>query len=241
MKPALFAASVLSALLAGLAVPPAAAQEAATLKKLKESGSITLGHRESSIPFSYYDDRQQVIGYSHELMLKVVDALKAELKLAKLEVRLMPVTSANRISLVQNGTVDLECGSTTNNAARQKDVAFAMTTYVEEGRILTKANSGITGIASLNGKTVSGMVHVEGGMVTLTNFSSDEGPDLHLYLANGTTEAAVTAGKEIGKVDYSKATQTFTLPGGVDASQYTNLVEHCDKAKAVFGAAGLAK
>ncbi len=154
MKPALFAASVLSALLAGLAVPPAAAQEAATLKKLKESGSITLGHRESSIPFSYYDDRQQVIGYSHELMLKVVDALKAELKLAKLEVRLMPVTSANRISLVQNGTVDLECGSTTNNLERQRQVAFSTSIFVIGTRLMTRKDSGIRDFADLAGKNV---------------------------------------------------------------------------------------
>ena len=101
-------------------VTPVVAQESTTLKKIKDTGSITLGHRESSIPFSYYDDKQQVIGYSHELMLKVVDEIKTNLKLAKLDTRLMPVTSANRITLIQNGTVDIECGSTTNNLERQK-------------------------------------------------------------------------------------------------------------------------
>jgi glutamate/aspartate transport system substrate-binding protein len=104
---------------------PAFAQElTGTLKKIKETGTITLGHRESSIPFSYYDDKQQVIGYSQELMLKVVDAIKADLKLTKLDMKLMPVTSSNRITLVQNGTVDFECGSTTNNSERQKLVSF---------------------------------------------------------------------------------------------------------------------
>ena len=139
---------------AGLA-QPAIAQESPTLQKIKASGSIALGHRESSIPFSYYDDKQQVVGYSQELLLKVVDAVKAELKLPNLTVKLTPVTSQNRIPLVQNGTVDIECGSTTNNATRQKDVAFAVTTFVEEVRIATKANSGIKSVADLNGKTVA--------------------------------------------------------------------------------------
>ena len=141
-------------LLAALA-QPAAAQEVPTLAKIKSTGTIALGHRESSIPFSYYDDKQQVVGYSHELMLKVVDAVKAELKLPALAIKLTPVTSQNRIPLVQNGTVDIECGSTTNNAARQKDVSFAVTTYVEEVRIAVKANSGITSINQLNGKNVA--------------------------------------------------------------------------------------
>src|ERR1043166_3615428 len=96
-----------------------------TLKKIKDTGTISLGHRESSIPFSYYDDKQQVVGYSHEIMLKVVDAVKQELKLPKLDVKLTPITSQNRISLIQNGTIDIECESTTNNTDRQKQVAFS--------------------------------------------------------------------------------------------------------------------
>ncbi|MBI2277497.1 MAG: transporter substrate-binding domain-containing protein, partial [Dechloromonas sp.] len=114
MKRIAIAAALASALCATV-VTPAQAQESLTLKKIKDTGTITLGHRESSIPFSYYDDKQQVIGYSHELMLKVVDSIKNELKLGKIDIKLMPVTSANRITLVQNGTVDIECGSTTNN------------------------------------------------------------------------------------------------------------------------------
>jgi glutamate/aspartate transport system substrate-binding protein len=132
----------------------ALAQESATLKKIKDSGSITLGHRESSIPFSYYDDQQRVIGYSHEMMLKVVDAVKAELKLARLDTRLMPITSANRITLVQNGTVDIECGSTTNNLERQKQVAFSTTIFVIGTRLMTKKDSGIKDFADLAGKNV---------------------------------------------------------------------------------------
>ena len=133
---------------------PVMAQESATLKKIKDSGSITLGHRESSIPFSYYDDKQQVIGYSHELMLKVVDSIKAELKLAKLDTKLMPVTSANRITLVQNGTVDIECGSTTNNTERQKQVAFSTSIFVIGTKLMAKKDAGIKDYADLAGKNV---------------------------------------------------------------------------------------
>jgi glutamate/aspartate transport system substrate-binding protein len=134
---------------------PAAAQElTGTLKKIKESGTITLGHRESSIPFSYYDDRQQVIGYSHELMLKAVDAIKQELKQSNLQVKLMPITSANRITLVQNGTVDLECGSTTNNTERQKQVAFSTSIFVVGTKLMAKKDSGIKDFPDLAGKNV---------------------------------------------------------------------------------------
>ncbi|MGH8728333.1 MAG: glutamate/aspartate ABC transporter substrate-binding protein [Burkholderiales bacterium] len=125
-----------------------------TLKKIKDGGSITLGHRESSIPFSYYDDNQQVVGYSHELMMKVVEAIKQELKTPNLKVRFNPVTSQNRIPLVQNGTVDLECGSTTNNTERQKQVAFSNSIFVIGTRLLTKKDSGIKDFPDLAGKNV---------------------------------------------------------------------------------------
>ncbi len=149
MKRILIAAAVMAACSA-----PVVAQESQTLKKIKDTGSITLGHRESSIPFSYYDDKQQVIGYSHELMLKVVEAIKADLKLAKLDTKLMPVTSANRITLVQNGTVDIECGSTTNNTERQKQVAFSTSIFVIGTRLMTKKDSGIKDFPDLAGKNV---------------------------------------------------------------------------------------
>src|ERR1700732_1705719 len=114
---------------------PAFAEEpGGTLKKIKDTGVIALGHRESSIPFSYYDDKQQVVGYSHDVALKVVEAVKKELKLPSVAIKLVPVTSQNRIPLVQNGTVDLECGSTTNNLERQKQVAFPITHFVTANR-----------------------------------------------------------------------------------------------------------
>jgi glutamate/aspartate transport system substrate-binding protein len=147
-------AAALATTLSVAAALPAQAQESATLKKIKDTGSITLGHRESSIPFSYYDDKQQVIGYSHELMLKVVDGIKAELKLAKVDTRLMPVTSANRITLIQNGTVDIECGSTTNNLERQKQVGFSTTIFVIGTRLMAKKDAGIKDFPDLAGKNV---------------------------------------------------------------------------------------
>ena len=146
--------AALATVLGASAVLPAQAQESLTLKKIKETGAITLGHRESSIPFSYYDDKQQVIGYSHELMLKVVDDIKANLKLAKLDIKLMPVTSANRITLIQNGTVDIECGSTTNNLERQKQVGFTTTIFVIGTKLMAKKDAGIKDFADLAGKNV---------------------------------------------------------------------------------------
>jgi len=147
---------LLAALLAcWAALPLAQAQEAGgTLKKIKDSGVISLGHRESSVPFSYYDDKQQVVGYSHDMQLKVVEAVKKELKLPGLQVKYTPVTSQNRIPLVQNGTVDFECGSTTNNLERQKQVSFSTTIFVVGTRLLTKTDSGVKDFADLKGKNV---------------------------------------------------------------------------------------
>jgi glutamate/aspartate transport system substrate-binding protein len=144
--------AIAAAFAATLCSSPVFAED--TLKKIKETGTITLGHRESSIPFSYYDDKQQVIGYSQELMLKAVDAIKAELKLAKLETKLMPVTSSNRITLIQNGSVDLECGSTTNNTERQKQVSFSNTLFIIGTRLMTKKDAGIKDFQELTGKNV---------------------------------------------------------------------------------------
>jgi glutamate/aspartate transport system substrate-binding protein len=125
-----------------------------TLKKIKDSGTITIGHRDTSMPFSYYDDKQHVVGYAMDLCYRVVDAIKAELKLPKLEVKLNPVTSATRIPLMANGTTDLECGSTTNNLERQKQVAFSTTYFVTANRYVAKKSSNIHKLADLKGKTV---------------------------------------------------------------------------------------
>ena len=139
--------------LALLATTPVLAQEG-TLKKIKDSGAITLGHRDASIPFSYFDDKQAAIGYSLELCGKIVDAVKAELKMPNLQVKLNPVTSATRIPLMANGTIDLECGSTTNNLERQKQVAFTTTMFVTANRFVSKKASNLKTLADLKGKTV---------------------------------------------------------------------------------------
>jgi glutamate/aspartate transport system substrate-binding protein len=132
------------------------ARPADTLARIKESGVIALGHRESSVPFSYYDDQQRVVGYSHEIMLRAVEAVRGDLGLAALSIRLVPLTSQNRIALVQNGTVDIECGSTTNNVERQKQVAFSSTIFVVATRLLVSVESSkeIRDFPDLAGKTV---------------------------------------------------------------------------------------
>ena len=142
------------ALVAFVAAPVAAQELTGTLKKIKDSGTITIGHRDSSIPFSYYDDKQQVVGYAMDICMKIVDAVKAELKMPNLKVALNPVTSATRIPLMANGTIDLECGSTTNNLDRQKQVGFTNTYFVTANRYVAKKASNIKTLADLKGKTV---------------------------------------------------------------------------------------
>jgi glutamate/aspartate transport system substrate-binding protein len=126
-----------------------------TLKKIKDTGTITVGHRESSIPFSYLDDKQKPIGYAMELCMRIVDSVKTELKMPNLKVNLQPVTSSNRIPLLQNGTIDLECGSTTNSVTRQQQVAFGPTYFVINVTAAVKKTSNINTLGDLAGKTVS--------------------------------------------------------------------------------------
>jgi glutamate/aspartate transport system substrate-binding protein len=144
-------------ILAGLVALPSAslAQElTGTLKKIKDTGSVTLGVRDSSIPFSYLDDKQSYQGYSIDLCLRAVTAIQKQLGLASLNVKMNPVTSSTRIPLMANGTIDLECGSTTNNLERQKQVAFAPTTFVTANRLLAKKSANITKLDDLKGKSV---------------------------------------------------------------------------------------
>jgi glutamate/aspartate transport system substrate-binding protein len=125
-----------------------------TLKNIKETGAITLAFRDSSIPFSYIDDNQKPIGFAMDICYKIVDAVKKELKLSKLEVKLSPVTSSNRIPLLANGTVDLECGSTTNNAEREKQVWFTNTHFLTASRFVSKKSNKLDKIDDLKGKSV---------------------------------------------------------------------------------------
>jgi glutamate/aspartate transport system substrate-binding protein len=146
----------------GLAIVAAAfaltaqAQElTGTLKKIKDTGAITVGYRESSIPFSYLNDQQQPIGYAMDLCMKIVAAVKTDLKMPNLKVNLQPVTSSNRIPLLQNGTIDMECGSTTNSVERQKQVSFGPTYFVINVTAAVKKSSGINSFKDLNGKTIA--------------------------------------------------------------------------------------
>src|SRR5271168_3301363 len=144
-----------AALTLALSACPATAQElTGTLKNIKETGAITIGYRDSSIPFSYLDDNQKPVGYAIDICYKIVDDVKKELKLDKLEVKLNPVTSATRIPLMANGTVDLECGSTTNNAERQKQVSFTNTHFLTASRFVSKKSNNIKSIDDLKGKSV---------------------------------------------------------------------------------------
>ena len=146
---------VAAALAAGFIAAAQAQATHDTLAKIKDTGSVTMGVRESSGALSYTLGDGKYAGFHVELCQRALADIQKKLGLAKLDIKYQPVTSQNRIPLVANGTVDIECGSTTNNLARAKDVAFAVTTYVEEVRIAVKANSGITSINQLNGRTVA--------------------------------------------------------------------------------------
>ena len=165
----------------------AAAQEG-TLKKIKDSGAITVGHRDASVPFSYYNDKQEPIGYAMDLCLKIVDAVKAELKMPALKVNYQLVTSANRIPLMANGTIDLECGSTTNNIPRQEQVWFTMTHFVTANRWIAKKTAGVKTLADLKGKTIvstAGTTNIK----QITEINAAKNLGMNIISANGHPEA----------------------------------------------------
>ena len=143
-----------AALLIGSAMP-AYSGESMVLERIKERGSINMGHRESSVPFSYIGSDGKPQGYSVDLCMKIVEAVKVELELPNLEVNLVPVTSQTRIALMANGTIDLECGSTTNNLTRQKQVDYLSTTFITGTKIASRKGSGIKEIEDLEGKTIA--------------------------------------------------------------------------------------
>jgi glutamate/aspartate transport system substrate-binding protein len=151
-RPGIVALALAAAFCAG----PANAEElTGTLKKIKETGAITIGYRDSSIPFSYLDDNQKPIGFAIDICHRIVDAVKQELKLDKLAVEFNQVTSSTRIPLLANGTIDLECGSTTNNAERLKQVAFTNTHFLTATRYVSKKSSKLNSIDDLKGKSVA--------------------------------------------------------------------------------------
>jgi glutamate/aspartate transport system substrate-binding protein len=159
-----------------------------TLAKVKDTGAITLGHRESSVPFSYYDDNQKVIGYAMDLCYRIVDAVKSDLKMDKIDVKLNPVTSATRIPLIANGTVDLECGSTTNNLEREKQVAFTITHFVTANTFVSKKSANLRTVDDLKGKTIvstSGTTNIK----QITEIGAQRQLDLNIIAANDHAEA----------------------------------------------------
>lgn len=174
--------------MAGLVCTTVQAQENGTLKKIKESGSITLGVRDSSVPFSYLDGDQKYQGYALDLCMKAVSAVQKHLGLGQLDVKLNPVTSATRIPLMANGTIDMECGSTTNNVERQKQVAFAPSHFLTATRLLSKKSSNISGLADLKGKTLvstSGTVNLK----QLTEINAEKKLGINIVPAKDHAEA----------------------------------------------------
>ncbi|WP_310566440.1 amino acid ABC transporter substrate-binding protein [Hydrogenophaga sp.] len=215
----------LIAFAAVLAASAAVAQTADTLKKIKDSGSITLGVRESS-GLSYTIGNGKFVGFHTEMAERVIADIRKQLGMNALEVKYQPVTSQNRIPLVQNGTVDLECGSTTNNATRQKDVSFAMTTYVEEVRIAVKANSGISSIAQLAGKKVATTTgttsvqtlrkHERAASVNFEEVFGKDHADSFLLLESGRADAFVMDGSILAaNIAKSKNPADYKIVGEV--------------------------
>jgi glutamate/aspartate transport system substrate-binding protein len=178
--------SIVAAVL-GLFSLQALAQDS-TLKKIKDTGSITIGHRDASVPFSYYDDKQQPIGYAMDLCHRIVDAVKAELKMPGLKTNYQLVTSANRIPLMANGTIDLECGSTTNNVARQEQVGFTMTHFVTANRWVFKKSANLNKLSDLKGKTIvstAGTTNIK----QMTELNTAQNLGMNIISANGHPEA----------------------------------------------------
>jgi glutamate/aspartate transport system substrate-binding protein len=203
----------------------AQAQTADTLAKVKESGTITMGVRESSGVLSYTLGGAKYVGYHVAICERAIEAVEKAVG-KKLTVKYQPVTSQNRIPLVQNGTVDLECGSTTNNATRQKDVSFANTTFVEEVRIAVKANSAVKSIADLNGKTVAtttGTTSVQtlrknkrAQGITFSDVFGKDHADSFLLLESGRADAFVMDGSLLaGLISRAKNPADFKIVGEV--------------------------
>ena len=168
-----------------LAAAPAFSQ---TLDKIKQSGSITVGHRDASIPFSYYDENQKPIGYAMDICAHIVDAVKKHLNMPNLEVKYQLVTSANRIPLLANGTIDMECGSTTNNLEREKQVSFTNTYFLTSNRWVAKKASNIHSLNDLKGKTIvstAGTTNIK----QITEINAKENLGMNIISANGHPEA----------------------------------------------------
>jgi glutamate/aspartate transport system substrate-binding protein len=199
--------------------------QADTLEKAKSSGTVTMGVRDSSGALSYTLGEGKYAGFHFEICQRIVANMEKAVG-KKLDVKYVAVTSQNRIPLVQNGTVDIECGSTTNNATRQKDVSFVLTTYVEEVRIAVKASSGITSIAQLNGRNVATTTgttsvqllrkHERANGVDFKEVFGKDHADSFLLLESGRADAFVMDGQILaGNIATSKAPADFKIVGEV--------------------------
>ena len=207
-----------------LAMSGAFAQANDTLAKIKSTGTVTMGVRDSSGALAYTIGDGKFVGFHTEMAERILADIQKQLGLPKLDIKRQLVTSQNRIPLVQNGTVDLECGSTTNNATRQKDVAFAVTTYVEEVRIAVKANSGINSIKDLNGKnvaTTTGTTSVQtlrknerAQGIDFKEVMGKDHADSFLLLESGRADAFVMDGQILaGNISKSKNPADFKIVG----------------------------
>ena len=197
-----------------------------TMDKIKSSGAVTMGVRESSIPMSYTTGDSRFDGYHVEVCRMILSDIKDRLGMSTLRINYQPVTSQNRVPLVQNGTVDIECGTTTNNSARAKDVGFANTLYVEEVRIAVKANSGINSISQLAGKKVATTTgttsvqllrkHEKANGVNFEEVFGKDHADSFLLLESGRADAFVMDGSILaGNIANAKNPKDFKIVGEV--------------------------
>jgi glutamate/aspartate transport system substrate-binding protein len=208
-----------------MGIPSSYAESSDTLEKAKASGVITMGVRDSSGALSYTLGDGKYAGYHYEICQRIIANLEKAIG-KKLETKYLPVTSQNRLPLVQNGTVDIECGSTTNNVARQKDVAFVVTTYVEEVRMAVKANSGITSIDQLNGRnvvTTTGTTsvqhlrkHERAANIDFKEIYAKDHAESFLMLESGRADAFVMDGQILaGNIANAKIPADFKIVGEV--------------------------
>ena len=212
----------------GLFSAPAAFAQQSTLDKMRSSGAVTMGVRESSGALSYTLGDGKYAGFHVEICNTVLRDIQKQLNMKTLDIKYSPVTSQNRIPLLQNGTVDIECGSTTNNATRQKDVAFAVTTYVEEIRIAVKANSGITSLNQLNSRKVATTTgttsvqllrkHEKATGVNFEEIFGKDHADSFLLLESGRADAFVMDGSILaGNIANAKNPGDYRIVGEVIA------------------------
>jgi glutamate/aspartate transport system substrate-binding protein len=215
-------AAAAAALVTGLAATPA--QASPTLDKIKSAGQISVGHREASVPFSYMDDTGKPIGYSIDLCMRIVDEVKKAISMPDLKIKLVPVTSQTRIPLLANGTIDIECGSTTNNLTRQQQVDYLPVTFITGTKLMVKKNSGIKEIEDLDGKAVGlslGTTNekafkaaAEAGKLDVKYVMVKDHPQGMLNMENGRTDAYASDDVLLyGLISKARSSDEWTVVG----------------------------